>query len=193
MYKKLYFILFFIAIISVSIISMKIGYKMYDDDNKNIIQYKSEVNTDFLNQEEKPVNNITVEKITPSTKMVYEYLYKEDNITETVEDVPPYFLIDLTRNDLEANFKDWQVKSFSGREVVLQKALEGESIQHYIIGEYEGYIGVFYEKDINGSNIKEITDIPLESLPKEEQEKIKNGIKITGKRELIKFLESYGS
>ena len=193
MYKKLYFVLFFIAIVTVSIISMKIGYKMYDDNNKNTIQYKSEVNTDFLKQEEKPVDNITVEKITPSTKMVYEYLYKEDNITETVEDVPPYFLIDLTRNDLEANFKDWQVKSFSGREVVLQKALEGESTQHYIIDEYEGYIGIFYEKDINGSNIKEITDIPLESLPKEEQEKIKNGIKITGKKELIKFLESYGS
>ncbi len=191
MHKKLYFIIFFIAIITVSIISMKIGYKMYD--NGNPIQYKLEANTQILTEQEKQVDNISVEKITPSTKMVYEYLYKEDNITETVEDVPPYFLVDLTRNDLEANFKDWQVKSFSSREVVLQKALEGESIQHYIIGEYEGYIGVFYEKDINGNNIKEITDIPLDSLHKEEQEKIKKGIKITGKKELIKFLENYGS
>ena len=86
-----------------------------------------------------------------------------------------------------------RIKSFSEREVVLQKAIEGESTQHYIIGEYEGYIAVFYEKYINDTNIKEITNIPLESLPQEEQDRIKKGIKITGKEELMKFLESYGS
>lgn len=192
MNKKIYFILFFIVILLVAICSMYIGYKMYDEDanNKNIVPYKAEVNT-LTN--EKPVDNIKTEKISPSTKMVYEYIYKDDNITETVEDVPPYFLIDLTRTDLENNFKDWQVKSFSNKEVVLQKAIEGESTQHYIIGEYDGYVAVFYEKEINGTKIKEITDISISSLPKEEQEKLKKGINITGKLELIKFLEDYSS
>ena len=192
MNKKIYFILFFIVILLVAICSMYIGYKIYDEDanNKNIVPYKAEVNT-LTN--EKPVDNIKTEKISPSTKMVYEYIYKDDNITETVEDVPPYFLIDLTRTDLENNFKDWQVKSFSNKEVVLQKAIEGESTQHYIIGEYDGYVAVFYEKEINGTKIKEITDISISSLPKEEQEKLKKGINIIGKLELIKFLEDYSS
>ena len=168
---------------------------MYDRKNNdnNVIQYKEEANTDFLKQQEEPVDNITVAKITPSTKMTYEYFYKDDSITEVVEDVPPYFLIDLTRNDLETNFKDWQIKSFSPKEVVLQKVIEGDSTQHYIIGEYEGYIAVYYEKEINGTKLKEITDIPLEGLSEEEQQKIKEGIKITGKDELMRFLESYGS
>ena len=52
---------------------------------------------------------------------------------------------------------------------------------------------IFYEKEINGTNLKEITNTPLESLPIEEQEKIKKGIKITGKEELMRFLVSYGS
>ncbi|WP_250277942.1 BofC C-terminal domain-containing protein [[Clostridium] colinum] len=192
MYKKIYFALFFITIVLVAIIGIAIGYNMYNNDKNEVIEYKTQVDTDFL-EEEKQVDNITVAKITPSTKMTYEYVFKEDNITEVVEDVPPYFLIDLTREDLENNFKDWQIKSFSEREVVLQKAIEGESTQHYIIGEYEGYIAVFYEKYINDTNIKEITNIPLESLPQEEQDRIKKGIKITGKEELMKFLESYGS
>ena len=85
------------------------------------------------------------------------------------------------------------MKSFSEKEVVLQKVIEGESTQHYIIGEYDGYIAVFYEKEINGTKLKELTDIPLESLTEEEQEQIKKGIKITGKEELMKFLESYDS
>ena len=191
MYKKWYFLLFFLAVIVLVVISsMYVGYKMYDDNQ--IIEYKAEVKNDFL-QDETPVNNIKTEKISSSTKMVYEYVYKGDNITEIVEDVPPYFLIDLTRTDLENNFKDWQIKSFSNTEVVLQKAIEGESTQHYIIGEYDGFIAVFYEKEINGTNLKDITDIPLESLSEEEQQQIKNGIKITGKAELIKFLENYTS
>ncbi len=195
MLKKVYFVLFFILVIFVAIISASIGYNMYDRKNNdnNIIQYKEEANTDFFKQQEEPVDNITVAKITPSTKMTYEYFYKDDSITEVVEDVPPYFLIDLTRNDLETNFKDWQIKSFSPKEVVLQKVIEGDSTQHYIIGEYEGYIAVYYEKEINGTKLKEITDIPLEGLSEEEQQKIKEGIKITGKDELMRFLESYGS
>ncbi len=40
-------------------------------------------------------DNITVitetARITPSTKMVYEYYYTEDGVTQTLEDVPPYF------------------------------------------------------------------------------------------------------
>ena len=195
MLKKIYFVLFFIVIIFVSIISINIGYNMYDNEENNIqiVEEKAETDTEFFEREEKPVDNITVAKITPSTKMIYEYFYKEDSITERVEDVPPYFLIDLTRNDLETNFKDWQIKSFSSKEVVLQKTIQGESTQHYIIKDYDGYIGIFYEKEINGTNLKEITNIPLESLPIEEQEKIKKGIKITGKDELMRFLESYGS
>lgn len=195
MLKKVYFVLFFILVIFVAIISAGIGYNMYDRKNNdnNVIQYKEEANTDFFKQQEEPVDNITVAKITPSTKMTYEYFYKDDSITEVVEDVPPYFLIDLTRNDLETNFKDWQIKSFSPKEVVLQKVIEGDSTQHYIIGEYEGYIAVYYEKEINGTKLKEITDIPLEGLSEEEQQKIKEGIKITGKDELMRFLESYGS
>ncbi len=185
------FLLFFITIIFVIIFSITLGYNMYSSKN-NVIEYNTNTTTNVL-QEEKPVNNIKTAKITPSTKMTYEYVYKQDNITEVIEDVPPYFLIDLTREDLEKNFKDWQIKSFSEREVVMQKSIDTESTQHYIIGEYDGFIAVFYEKEINGTNIKEITSIPLDGLTKDEQEKIKNGIKITGKDELIKFLEAYSS
>lgn len=197
MLKKIYFILFFILVIFISIISASIGYYMYDRKNSNnsnnLVESKQVASTDLFKQQEKPVDNLKVAKITPSTKMTYEYFYKGDNITEVVEDVPPYFLIDLTRNDLETNFKDWRVKSFSPTEVVMQKVIDDVSTQHYIVREYEGYVAIYYEKEINGTNLKEITDISLEGLPKEEQEKIKNGIKITGKENLMKFLESYGS
>lgn len=196
--KKIYVLIFIVVVFGIVILGVGFGYNFYviKDISNNDLEQKDYVTANFLNvnankTEETQVNNVKVAKITPSTKMVYEYFYKDDKITEKVEDVPPYFLIDLTREDIERDFKNWQVKSFSEREVVLQKVIEGESVQHYIIGEYDGFVAVFYEREINGTRLKDITDIPISSLSQEEQNKIKEGIKIVGKDELIKFLQNY--
>lgn len=201
MLKKISIGLFIVFILFLMFIGVSIGYNIYNvpkeldiqivENTKTEDEDLKEANADFFEEEEKAVDSINVPKITPSTKMVYKYFYKADNITETVEDVPPYFLLDFTRQDLEREFELWQVESFSEKEVVMKTVIDGESTQHYIIGEYDGFLAVFYEKEINENNLKEITDIPLSSLSSEEQAKIKEGIKIFGKDELIKFLQNY--
>lgn len=190
MNKKIYFVLFFVAIFLISLVSMFVGYSLFNksQNNNSAIKY-----TQQQPQQEQPVNNITQHKITSSTKMVYEYFYKKDSITERVEDVPPYFLVGLTRQDLEQNFPDWVVKSFSSDEVLMQKTIDAESTQHYIVKDYDGIVAVFYKTPIEGNDIKEITDIMTNTLPKEEQDKLKQGIEIKGKEELYRLLEGYTS
>lgn len=197
MIKNLSIAVFIIFICFLIFVGVSIGYSIYNKSEPSKQQLVENESTEITtldlieNIKETEVNNINIPKITPSTKMVYKYFYKLDNTTEVIEDVPPYFLIDLTRQDLEKEFKNWQIESFSASEVVMKTVIEGESIQHYIIGDYDGFVAVFYEKEINGNNLKEITNIPLESLSIEEQEEIKKGIKISGKEELIKFLQNY--
>ncbi len=197
MIKNLSIAVFIIFICFLIFVGVSIGYSIYNKSEPSKQQLVENESTEITtldlieNIKETEVNNINIPKITPSTKMVYKYFYKLDNTTEVIEDVPPYFLIDLTRQDLEKEFKNWQIESFSTSEVVMKTVIEGESIQHYIIGDYDGFVAVFYEKEINGNNLKEITNIPLESLSIEEQEEIKKGIKISGKEELIKFLQNY--
>lgn len=197
MLKKRYLVILFIFTIFISSLCIYIGYNLYDPINGNKIEESyiknAETDLNILQNKSNLVSNIKIPKITPSTKMIYEYLYKDDKITETIEDVPPYFLIDLTREDIEKSFDEWQVKSFSEKEVVLQKIMEGKSTKHYIIGEYDGYLAVFYEKEINGTRLKEITDTPIESLSIKEKNEIKNGIKIKGDDELIHYLENFES
>ena len=197
MIKNLSIAVFIIFISFLIFVAVSRGYSIYNKSEPSKQQLVENESTEITtldlieNIKETEVNNINIPKITPSTKMVYKYFYKLDNTTEVIEDVPPYFLIDLTRQDLEKEFKNWQIESFSASEVVMKTVIEGESIQHYIIGDYDGFVAVFYEKEINGNNLKEITNIPLESLSIEEQEEIKKGIKISGKEELIKFLQNY--
>lgn len=188
-----------IAVLTISSSGFYLGYLTFSPDNiaqKPITISQSNENDNIseqTTQESAPVLNVSQEKITLSTKMVYEYYYEDDDKTEVLEEVPPYFLIDMTRINLEENFKDWQIQSFSSKEVVMRKNIKGQSSQHYILGEYEGYIAVFYQKEINGVNLKEITDTPVNSLSEEEQARLREGIRIEGNDELMKVLEDYGS
>lgn len=182
--------IFFIALIgvSISIISFWKGYSVYNErlDAEKLALEKNRQQSEAAMAAEQA-------KITPSTKMVYEYYYKKDGNKEVLEEVPPYFFIDKTRKQLENELKGWTVTAFDSSEVVLRKDIDSESYQHYVIGEYNGYVAVFYEKEVNGTSLKEVTDTPVESLPEEEQEKLKEGIKIDGDDNLMKILSDYGS
>lgn len=133
------------------------------------------------------------EKITPSTKMVYRYYYVDDDITEEQEDVPPYFMIDLTLDDMIKYYQDWDIVSFSGKEVIMQKTVAGKSNQRYVVGEHDGYVAVFYEEEKDGISLHEVTDTPVSSLTHEEQVRLTDGISVVGENNLIKVLEDYGS
>lgn len=139
------------------------------------------------------VSSTGLQKINPSTKMVYEYYYPEDEVTEIYEDSPPYFLIDYTLEDLKRLYSNWTIVSFSDKEVVMKKQISGPSSQRYIIGEEDGYIAVFYDLENNERILKEITDKPVSALPETEQGEIKTGIKVTGNERLYRVLENYTS
>lgn len=143
--------------------------------------------------EEKAASLTTVSQIQPYTKMVYEYYYPKDGITKEQEDTPPYFLLDLTMEDVQKMYEDWQIITFSDKKVVMRKTMEGKSDERYVVGEKDGYVAVFYEEPKNGVRLHQITHTPVSSLPKEDQERLKNGISVLGDSNLSKILEDYES
>ena len=132
-------------------------------------------------------------KITPSTKMVYQYYYPEDDVTETIEEAPPYFLVGLTLDNLTEYYENWEIVFFSGEEVIMRMEIPGASSQRYIIGEYQGLLAVFYAEEQNGLILRELTDIPVSSLSPDEQARLREGIYILGEDNLMKALSDYGS
>lgn len=132
-------------------------------------------------------------RITASTKMVYEYHYLRDGLTDRIVDTPPYFLLDYTEDALKEAFVDWLVLSFDDREVIMRKEVDSYSNQYYVVREYEGYVAVFYTTEQNGTFLKEITDSLVSVLPEDERAKLKTGINVTGNDALNRLLEDYGS
>ncbi len=173
--------------------SSTIGYKIYSPSNDNFYVDTETPENIIKESIEKEVNSQNKNVINENTKIVYEYYYKEDDYTEYIEDTPSYFLIGLTREQLENKLKDWQIKSFSEEEVVMQKIIQNAKTLKYIITEYEGYVAVFYIDNQNTKILKYITKTPILSLSEEEQKNIKNGIEIEGEEKLISILQDYES
>lgn len=132
------------------------------------------------------------EKTNENTKMIYEYYYKGDGITKIEEEPLPPALINKNREIIENMFDEWSVITFNTDEIVLRKDIEGTSVINYILKEKDGFVAVFYDKG-NEEELMETTDTPVASLPKEEQELLKEGIYITGNNNLLKILQDYES
>lgn len=162
--------------------------------NQNIHNKISELQPNIQKINENiPTVQSNSSRITPYTEMVFQYYYEEDGkiVEESIE--PPYFLIDLTRDEVQQKYSDWQISYFSNQRVVMKKNISSRSPFHFIVGIHEGYIAIFYDNGSGELELKEITETPISSLPEEEQNKLREGIRVYGEETLIRLLEDYTS
>lgn len=139
-------------------------------------------------QADEPEERVTVntqerERVSENTIIEYIYTYG-DGITETAfSPIPPY-LIGLDETEAKESLKGFEVQEFGADRLVVKKVLEGNSRQHYVLGEKDGYLAVFYKK---GMGLKEMTNTPINALT--EDEKALFGAEIVGADKLARLLE----
>ncbi|MDR3240470.1 MAG: BofC C-terminal domain-containing protein [Clostridiales bacterium] len=132
-------------------------------------------------------------RIHSGTTMIYEYYYQGDNRIETSEEEAPYFLLNMTQEKLREQFEDWQIVEFTDTQVVMRKNVPGASAHSYILGVKDNYVAVFRQTSAGAINLKEITSMPIQALSPDEQQKLRDGIKVADDEHLAKVLEDYGS
>ena len=90
-----------------------------EQSNPNTLSHpykEKEFLEDEIEQEEsQEVVTRDVEKILPSTKFIYQYYYALDQTLEEEEMDPPYYLLDITREELQEKLSDWELQSFSDK------------------------------------------------------------------------------
>ena len=173
---------------------------VYQNENQEQIEEVTE-NTDDNTVKTENVDNtedhlqmvIADNTITESTKMVYQYYYKNEGVMEESEEVPPYFLLGFDFNDMLEYYPDWQIVSFSSKEVVMRKIVEEKNEESFIVTQKDGYIAVYYEDKDEGRTLYEITETPISTLTHEEQIRINDGIIVKSEYELAKILAEYNS
>jgi hypothetical protein len=132
------------------------------------------------------VDTIDEPKILSSTRIEYQNYYTLDDKLEVQNDVePPYYMLNLTREQVEEFYPDQQLMAFSSDKVILRKIIEDYSPNYKIIKSYKGSVCLFhdYTKKDNANldeYLIETTKIPVDELVQEEQEKLYDGIVVHG-------------
>jgi len=126
-------------------------------------------------------------------KIVYRYHYLKDGHMDVSSEEVPYFLVGLTRTELAEKLIGWELVEFSPQLAVFEKRINARSTERYTVGILNGYVAVFYDEEVDGSRVKEQTEIPIDALSEDELSRLAAGIRVIGEEQLVKVLEDYGS
>ncbi len=131
------------------------------------------------------------EKVSPDCKIILRKMYNKCNhiIDEQVE--LPQEIVNMNKEQLEKEYVNWKVESFSPNEVILYKEVDGQCGQHYILRDNDGII-VIYQINENGEEeLLDETEISTEYLTQTDLIEIQKGLKVNSLEELNKILEDY--
>lgn len=199
MNKKVIIVFMLVGMFTVSIFTGIYIYRIFNQKESKFAKANQIYNNETFekNNNANEINNKIVnanskeEKITPNTKLVLRKYYEEcgHSINEYVE--MPSELINMTKDELQEQYKDWNINSFSEKEVILIKIVNDFCNEHFILKELDGYVAI-YKIDKNGKEtLKEKTTISTKYLTETDKEHLKNEVKIFGIENLNKYIEDF--
>ncbi len=131
------------------------------------------------------------EKVLPNTNFALKKYYDECSHFDYEEVELPKELINLTEQEVEDYYKDWEVDKFSENELVLSKEINGYCNQHFVIKLAEDIVKVFQMGTLGELNEYQKTDIARDYLPEEDIRKLEEGIMVYGEGKLSSVLEDF--
>lgn len=163
------------------------------------------LNTSYQVEEAKTKNNIeeiyedsntvmTVakeEKVSPNTNFALKKYYDECSHFDYEEAELPSELINLTQQEVEDYYDDWEVEKFTENDLVLAKEINGYCNQHFLIRLDDEKVNVYRLGTLGELKEYQKTDIFKSYLPEEDVENLKEGIAVYGEGKLSSVLEDF--
>lgn len=190
-----------ITILIVGILAILIAIIIYslnnnisnNETNDNIAEVILDDCTDeYENIEEEIVPTNTEQlKVSPNCKIILIKHYKGCNheINEYIK--VSERLVNLTKEELQNEYKNWDIKEFTNDNITLYKEFEGICGEHYILKDEDGKIVIYKTLENGKEEMYERTDISIDYLPIKDKESIQNGLEINGKEKLNQVIESF--
>ena len=172
------------------------------DKDKNETEYianKNQINNNVLNKQINSSNNKTeIEtfffepKVSINTKIIETTYYNKCNhqIDYTIKDIEKY--VNMTKEDMQKEFKDWEIKEFDSDNVILYKEEDDFCNEHFLVKDEEGFVTI-YTIDNEGKVLELLdkTEIATKYLATVDQDNLKKGMTIYTKQNLNKLIEDF--
>lgn len=131
------------------------------------------------------------EKISPNAFITFQKKYAECGHTTSEYREIPEELVNLTKEQLQEKYNDWEIDQFSDTQIVMTKEEAGSCNEHYIVRDQNGVVAIFQVLEDGTEKEYEITDIATEYLADTDKINIEKGIEVNGKQNLNQLIEDF--
>ena len=168
-----------------------------DIEEENNNTYVSELIEDecteeYKEEQEKATTVSTAEeKIATNSQLILKKYYAkcEHTINEYVE--MPEELVNMTEEEVNLQYPDWEVIGFEPNKVTLYKEFDDVCCEHFKLRIEEGKIVIYLVNQDGTESLYEKTDISSEYLTETDLINMQDGLEIFGKEELNKIIEDF--
>lgn len=188
--KKRYLALIYVLSIIICItIAVIIG--MYIGKRNTLEMERLSKNNEINVQNDSVSTSSAEEKLKPVANVYMKQYYKSCGHTCIEKYGIPEKVVNMTEEEVKKYYYGWKVESFSDKELLISKENPGLCDEHFIIRDVDGMVVVYnYDCDRN-ENLYLSTQVLTKYLPKEDVEKLNDGINIVGKENLYELLQDY--
>lgn len=195
--KKIMIISIILLILSIVILLWNIRDKKieekYGEEGKAFV---SEIVEDECTEEyENSINATTVssteDKVAANAILILKKYYEkcEHTINEYVE--LPQELVNMTEQEVQAEYADWKVIGFEKGKVTLYKEFNDGCGEHFKLKVEDGNVVIYLVNNDGTESIYERTGISSEYLTETDLINMQNGLEIYGKEELNQIIEDF--
>ena len=158
--------------------------------------YISELVEDECTEEYEEYQNATTvsateEKLAANAILIMKKYYQkcEHTINEYVE--LPQELVNMTEEEVQAQYQDWQVIGFEKGKLTLYKEFDDVCGEHFKLKIEEGKVVVYIVNNDGNEIVYEKTNISSEYLTETDLINMQDGLEIYGIEELNKIIEDF--
>lgn len=135
--------------------------------------------------------NTQQEKTSPNCSITTKTYYKKCGHTISEYTNLPQNLVNLTKDEIQEKYPEYEIESFASNEVILQQEKEGDCGEHYMVKDKEGMVTIYQILEDGSQKELETTGVSTEYLPETDKINMKNGIQVNGKQELNQLIEDF--
>lgn len=185
-----YIILFLFGILMFEL-TFLVALNFFEEKNEEFVESEMQKNKKLEQFAEVEETSNEEDKIGINTILVVEDYYTNCKHTEeNVREIESK-MINLTKDEFEEKYPEYELKEFSKEKVVVKEKKEGICDEHFKIALGEEFIEVFKLDSNEEEELYLVTNISRDYLTDEDIYKLKSGILVYGRDNINLKLEDY--
>ena len=193
-------IVFFISLVILAVVSGIVAYfvtksnktpKIADNNNYISEKIEDECTEEYVEEQNTTAVTSVEERVSANAILILKkyYIQCDHTINEYVE--LPQELVNMTKEQVQAHYPDWEVIGFEKGKIILYKEFDGVCGEHFKFRVENGKVVIYLVSQEGRESLYEKTNISSEYLTETDLINMQDGLEIYGKEELNKVIEDF--